>query len=164
MKVLFLDIDGVLNSSAYLLALAKADPGVKVVDGGWDFTDHLDPARVMKLNAIVDATSCNVVLSSSWRCMRSIGEVQRMLRHRGYTGRLSSTTPRLMGHERHVEIRRWLEGKPVDRFAILDDDQDAGVGFGHWFVRTADGIEDEHVERVIEVLGRSAAGLPARGT
>lgn len=162
MCVLFLDVDGVLNSSAYLLALGKKDPGIKLAGDVWNQAEHLDPTRVARLNTILDATGCKVVLSSAWRCSFTLGGVQQFLRHRGFTGRLHDTTPRLHGRERHVEIKAWLSqrGAGVDRYAILDDDQDAGVGFGHRFVRTLDGIEDEHVERVVQLLGRSAAGAP----
>ena len=53
-KVIFLDIDGVLNSLAY-------DRGRKENDG------NIDETRLPLIKQIVDETQAKIVLSSSWR-------------------------------------------------------------------------------------------------
>jgi hypothetical protein len=158
-KVLFLDFDGVLNDATFLGRLA--DRGLIIVDGEWDWRDHIDPERLTILNRVLDETGAKVVVSSSWRCRYPAEELQRMLVELGFTGQIVGDTPRLFGHDRYVEIRRWLTWAypPPVAFAIVDDDPDAGVGFERQFVRTSGGpgggLRDEHAERLIAILGRS---------
>lgn len=159
--ILFLDIDGVLNDSRFLHDSSNGE-GVVIVNNQFDASAHIDPARVARLNRILEATGAHVVLSTSWRALFGIERTEAFLRSRGFDGTIIDQTPRLKGHERHVEIRRWLSAQATepDRFAIVDDDLDAGYGFGHRFVGVVDGIEDEHVERLIALLGRRAAPTP----
>ena len=56
MKVIFLDIDGVLNTE---------DTFRKMIDGFLDI--EIDEFRVEYLKKIVDATDAKIVLSSSWK-------------------------------------------------------------------------------------------------
>ena len=53
-KVIFLDIDGVLNSVKY-------DRERRLQDG------NIDESRLLLLRAIVDVTGADIVLSASWR-------------------------------------------------------------------------------------------------
>lgn len=149
-RVLFLDIDGVLNSTDYL----RASGGLVIVPFDHDPAGRIDPDRVARLNRIVEGIGVDVVLSSSWRAGFTLGEVQRFLRARGFAGRLHDKTPRLSANERHVEIKRWLSQQcpDVERFVVLDDDPGAGVGLGHRFVRCCDGIEDAQVEAARRIL------------
>lgn len=151
-KVLFLDIDGVLNSANFL-AESTGGEGVVIVDGEWNADAHLDPKLICLLNSVVAGTRCDVVLSSSWRVLFGVERTNAALKRRGATFQAVDSTPRLAGHERHVEIRRWLESQSGEiQFAIVDDDEDAGVGFGHRYVRTVDGIESKHTDRLLELL------------
>jgi len=155
-RILFLDIDGVLNSNAYLLDNAAKHKGLLIPgrDDDWAVS-MIDPARVTRLNNIINRISARVVLSSSWRCGWELERIEGFLRDRDYAHTLEDATPRLYGQERHVEIKRWLEiySQPLSCFAILDDDLDAGVGLARHFVHVADGLEDEHVETAVRILG-----------
>ena len=126
-KVLFLDIDGVLNRTP--------------VEMG-----SLMPDKVSMLDDIVTQTGCVVVVTSSWRRspekMKQVAEMLRTLR--GGEGVVWSETPILhampdgaiSGDERRGdEIRAWMEvnGEP-DRFVVLDDDR--VLGFAPEHVRT----------------------------
>jgi len=159
MKALFLDIDGVLNEAAFLSRLR--DKGIVIADGEWDWRDHIDPERVAVLNRVLEETGAQVVISSSWRVRYRIYEMQQMLEEMGFRGQIVGETMRLKGHERHVEIKRWLTAafKAPEAFAIVDDDPDAGVGLEQYFVRTTGaaggGLRDDHAERLIQILGRS---------
>lgn len=120
MSILFLDIDGVLNSTSYWrdngpLPMGKAGA--------------LDPEAIARLNTIICETGCRVVLSSSWRGpqlrLRSVGV---MLRERGFLFHLHDGTPwHDHGCERHCEITSWmtLNREEGERFMVLDDDTDA---------------------------------------
>lgn len=60
-KIIFLDVDGVLNSETFWEEKAKDNP-----DSDWD-SFSLDPKAINVLNAIIEKTNAKVVISSSWR-------------------------------------------------------------------------------------------------
>ena len=105
MKVLFLDVDGVLNSTQR----AKA---------GFSY-ETLDPRAIHWLQYIA-ANSVAIVVSSSWRNHYPKEELVERLRVPVF-----GTTPWLRGPPRGTEIAVWLGQHPsVDRYAIIDDDND----------------------------------------
>lgn len=76
MKVVFLDFDGVLNSQAW------RDKQVAARGMGWDQTNwvnNIDPQAVRRLNGLTWATGARVVISSSWRIVCSVEEIQAWL-------------------------------------------------------------------------------------
>lgn len=143
MDVLFLDVDGVLNSTRSLIRSNKATPTESERDflfelsntyySGYPLsvltTDLLGLSRVCvkHLNLIIEATGAQVVVSSSWRFCHNIVGLQKLLEYRGFKGELIDITPiNLMGSKvRGQEIQAWLDLNPeVDRFVIVDDDSD----------------------------------------
>lgn len=146
-KILFLDIDGVMNSAA---------------DNGLD--SQLCERNLGLLKQIVDATDCKVVLTSAWRHNPRL--LQRAINSLANAGIMCfDTTPILDNGNREDEIIEWLEEWHVscsfpynsnDRYAILDDDE--LVGFDEHFVRTDynDGIQKNHVDTVIDILNKGA--------
>jgi hypothetical protein len=150
--IVFLDIDGVLNSEQYI-AEHTGGVGVEIVDGELDATAHVDPARVARLNRLVAVTGAEVVLSSSWRVLFGLEKTQSILAAKGFAYRLSDATPRLPGMPRHVEIANhvaWLGGQVA--FVILDDAEEAGGVLVERLVHVDDGLEDHHVDRAIQIL------------
>jgi hypothetical protein len=139
MVVLFLDIDGVLNSDRYF-DIRSPEPSAGQAIGAWD----IDPVAVQRLNRVVEATGAIVVLSSDWRKTDAgrpgVTDTQNALCIRGATFDIHSSTPVLTTEERieyfgvswsgnytprGFEIQRWLDEHPeVERFAIVDDDAD----------------------------------------
>ena len=93
-KVIFLDVDGVLNS--YLDRMSY---------------DLCTDSHFEILKKIVDATDAKIVLSSSWRIIRKMSAiVERRLKDFGME--IYSRTPQLDFIERTCrgdEIRAWLE-------------------------------------------------------
>ena len=63
-KVIFLDIDGVMNS----FSTRPQDPRGLV--------DFLDPANVAVLNAVVEASGAVVVVTSTWRLTMPFAELR----------------------------------------------------------------------------------------
>jgi hypothetical protein len=158
-SLIFLDIDGVLNSPRFLSENARGE-GVVIVDGQFDATHTIDPDRVALLNRLVAESGARIVLSSSWRCLFGLERTQRSLQAKGFTGSLSDATARLVGHPRHTEIRHYLAGLPqVPNFVVLDDDLEAGEGFGEHFVQVIGGLEPAHVETACAVLRRRGPEL-----
>lgn len=151
-RLIFLDIDGVLNSAAFIAEATKG-VGVSVVDGAFDATTHLDPARIARLNRLIEAARAAVVLSSSWRLLFGLEKTQASLRQRGFVHELADVTPRILGTDRHAEIKAYLSTlrSPLS-FVVLDDDETAGVDLEANFVHVRDGLEEEHVERALLLL------------
>jgi len=108
MKVLFLDIDGVVNC-------AKTTQRHRGVIG-------IDPYMAFIVGKLVDNVGCKVVLSSSWKnWAEGIAEIEKQV------VKLHDKTPYLHYSEacRGDEIKAWLDKHPeVEKYAILDDDSD----------------------------------------
>src|SRR5688572_25715427 len=104
--IIFLDIDGVLNSVEY--HRERHIRGRK----------PLDAVAIRRLNQLTDLTGARIVISSSWRQWGFLA-VRDMLRAAGVTGWIVSRTPILVGGvyegsglygwvPRGVEIAAWL--------------------------------------------------------
>lgn len=117
MKIIFLDIDGVLLNIS---------------------SRGIEPCAycVKNLNDIVKITGAKIVVSSTWR-KGGLEQIRFVLAQWGVTGEVIGITPVLSrvtersgftrGACRGDEIARWLEQNgPVDSFVILDDDGDMG--------------------------------------
>ena len=138
MKVIFLDVDGVLNNFD-LIRL-----------NGFDY---IDDAMVRVLAGVVTRTGADIVLSSFWRLdPRDRSLVDAALKRHGMF--VSDRTPSMPG-PRAVEISSWLRVNPeVERYAIVDDDEEAGVGMDHSFFQTYAevGITAQVAERIVSHL------------
>ena len=136
MKVLFLDIDGVLNSRS---------------TSNFHELYPIDSYKAFLIGRIQLQTGCEVVLSSSWRNHpEGVENVSKRV------VRLLDKTPWLDGC-RGDEIDAWLNDHPeVDKYAILDDDMDMLVYQAPSFFKTTfeEGLTDEIAEAVINHLGR----------
>lgn len=149
MRVLFLDIDGVLNSDRYLNERLLKHP---------DMAMRLDPACCALLNDVLASTGAKIVISSDWRyAVPRDEDLEAMLRRRGaLCAEVVGRTPNIVRQsqvdpaaalrwiteqinagvelsniksgypwsDRGDEVRAWLESAPVavERFAIVDDD------------------------------------------
>lgn len=157
-RIIFLDIDGVLNDDQTYRRIqeAKRERTGSAVVSARDLVDvdAIVPEYVERLNRIIGRTSAWCVLSSSWRKARGLHAIQKTLETRGFDGQLVDKTPDKFSYvPRHREIKWWLERchtKP-EAFVILDDDQEAGVGLTEHYVHVPDGLQDEHVERAVRV-------------
>jgi len=165
--ILFLDIDGVLNSTRYWDDRGRNLPLGK---GG-----ALDPDAIERLNTIVSETGCRVVLSSSWRGKGNSPKVEAMLQERGFLHTIHDSTPAIFTNdstheERWREITQWLDEHMIDgdfRFVVLDDDPDAWSDECHHavvgrFVNTnyLVGLQQDGVDLAVEWLNAIADGKP----
>ena len=153
LKLIFLDFDGVLNSSNYFEEWVKQNEGRR---GG--LIDQLDPAMVERLNKIVEATKSLIVISSTWRILHTIGELKEILTSFGfkYSDRIIARTPQSFSGHRGREISIWLEedqSQLTDNFIILDDGSDMEPFMDHLIQTSWDkGMQDNHVEEAIRRL------------
>jgi len=146
MKVLFLDIDGVLNTNKDLYEHGPT---------------YINPYLIHFLKFIVLSTNASIVLSSSWRLF---DEAKKIVEENLYIKKLHllDTTPHMikklsMWTPRSEEIGVWLTKHPqVKKFAILDDDLDAGEGFLESFFQTDPevGLTIDLAEEVVNHLNR----------
>jgi hypothetical protein len=90
-RLIFLDIDGVLNSAQFRADNTNGE-GVVIVNGTFDATSHIDPQRVARLNRLIETTNAEVVLSSSWRKLFGQERTQSSLKPKGSLTR-SKTVP-----------------------------------------------------------------------
>jgi hypothetical protein len=154
MKVLFLDIDGVLNSRKYLKFC---------VTQGILPDDKIDPEAVARLNQITAATDAKIVVSSTWRLPyvwnKQLDRLVALLQKNGIKGDIIGMTPdHQRSHGRGGEIQDWmrrckLDGIQIETFVILDDDNDMG-DLDKFLVQTtfSDGLLDTHVQAAIDLL------------
>lgn len=173
MNVVFLDIDGVLNSSQLFKRLSNTEPteeetalATEIANKYYhgypvDMLVHdlrsIDPICVGYLNQIIEASAAIVILSSSWRYCHNIVGLQKLLEFRGFKGMLVDITPvNVKGPERlrGYEIQAWLDlNRDVENIVILDDDTDMAHLSSH-LVRTdlAVGLTEENAHQAISVI------------
>ncbi len=126
-KVIFLDFDGVLNSEDHYRINSPQE--------------ELDRRAVAHLTKIIEATDCEIVISSTWRKFYSLEELRDILIDYGlpeqYGPKIIGKTPdldkRISGSILHTsamrgdEVRVWLEENNFDgNYVAIDDDEDFG--------------------------------------
>lgn len=159
-KIIFLDIDGVLNSIDYF-------EQTKYCKG---YTE-IDPEKVKLLKEIVDRTDAEIVLSSTWR---DLGKRENEPEHPMYTyltDTLKEYGMEIVDHTPYIcqdmpkEIKAWIDAQPDKdiRFISLGDDYPQHeydkYGIGDCLVKTSyyeknGGLRKEHVKKAIEILNR----------
>jgi len=164
MKVIFLDFDGVLNSSKWFAAnKQRITESTSLLTRG---RAELDPESIQRVLSIIAATGAAVVISSSWRNLHTMAEISEMLPELAV--HFVDKTPDLnkidsdrdIGCWRGHEIAFWIQefekkNGQLDSFLILDDDSDMLPHQKTNFVQTnwEVGILDTHVEQAIKILG-----------
>lgn len=162
-KIIFLDIDGVLN----------------VIEQGYDefgqcFHKHFED----NLRWIIEETGAKIVISSSWR-MSGLKEMQRMWQYRNLAGDVIGVTPtcdEILDRgilkfydkvDRGHEIQQWIDDNNVKCYCIIDDDNDMLPSQMNNFVRTANNIDHKDCvdigygltrkcsEMVVEILNKN---------
>jgi len=161
-KILFLDIDGVLNCTQWQLSWTKPPRYENMPKWQKDAERSIDPEKVALLNIIVDETSCAVVLSSTWRKEYPLPTMERILRYKGFKHNLFACTPHIYDPKRFVErgeeISLWLKQIPFPTtIAILDDDSDINPHMDK-LVRTdfGVGLTDRDADKAISILNEYA--------
>lgn len=161
---IFLDVDGVLNSSAYFDELRDKDKTGTCTE--------LCEEHVKRLEKIYKECDAKIVLSSTWRYLFDAKEelascmyrylVETLKEHGMY---IYAHTPDLNG-DRPREINYWVQKNcnEEDRFVILDDDFDlfdySKYRLDKYLVHTRyfcykieeGGLQQEHVDKAISIL------------
>lgn len=157
MKIIFLDIDGVLNCNSTR----------ERVDGLY----FVEDSKIEILQEIIKRTDAKVVLSSTWRMgwawMQHNPNYHdkhfEMLRDKlqEYGIQIYDITPIVGNVPRGIEIDEWLRCHPnVESFVILDDDSDMDKHIGRlvktrWkAVGSGGGLMKKHIKLAIELLNK----------
>ena len=151
MKIIFLDFDGVLNSAKYLRG--REEYGVVI-----------DPARMVLLKQIADATGAKIVLSTSWRehwsknqteCNGTGVLINNIFSNFGL--QILDKTP-MLRTAREAEIKSWLDDHPeVENFVVLDDRLMCAPFLEGHFVKTSyyfHGLDETDTQKAIDILNR----------
>ena len=163
-KVLFLDIDGVLNSAEEL------------------FDDRvINPKKLEILKSIIDKTNAKIVLTSTWRCfVNKLSAVIEALEtvnlelygitREGVAMKNFKNTPWAdvkrcpsyiyeddINNDRGAEIAWWIwcRREKIDKFAIVDDeDADIRKYFPNNIVKTgfSTGLTSEDAAKIVKIL------------
>lgn len=119
MKVLFLDVDGVVNSEDYAL--------YRFYGKKFTLDEFIDERPIVLLNYIIKKTDAKVVLSSSWR--GDLENTEKRLKAGGLQYDIFDITPYCESRVRGEEIQAWIDKyekdhEPLESYVILDDDDD----------------------------------------
>ena len=128
-KILFLDIDGVLNSKFFYKYIFKRENGYS----------RLDPYCVILVKKLVYEFSLKVVISSTWR----VGAMERLVKELNENDLVNQLhkdwlTPVVRPACRGKEIDLWLNNHPeITEYIILDDNQNVFDHHLSRFVQTS---------------------------
>ena len=171
MKLIFVDIDGVINGSDFFKKRHqfRKENNLKVEQ----FPDHVDPATIKRLTRIIEETGAKIVISSTWRKLYSLEELQKGLDGEGLRGEIIGLTPIFEspdmpeGYERQRMVFRGTEifayiSKHFPKwylkkdYVIIDDDSDMLYWQKDNFVNTDReiGLTDKDAELAIEILNK----------
>lgn len=110
MKVIFLDIDGVLNSDEYIDSIKGKEMTAE---------NEIDMEKVRLLEQAINKTGARVVLTASGRYAQVGRYLREVLSQRAI---FTDVTP-YMDNIRGLEIKEWLrQNNDVEDFVILDDE------------------------------------------
>lgn len=143
MKVLFLDVDGVLNKLPHDKRFGDFDKEAMV---------NLE----MLLNKVKDL---KIVVSSAWRTV-GLNKLKDTFKSHGIDpNRILATTGNETSEERtrEFQILRWLTKHPeIRKFVIFDDSKEFEVLKPHLVkIKASVGLTQRNVEKAIEILDDS---------
>ena len=133
MKLLFLDIDGVMTT----------DEGTINNEKLYSFSSSC----VEVLNKILSTNNVRIILTSSWRTVFDVEKQCRIFKENGVV-QLPMGQIKDLGYKyRNLEIKSYLENRKVEGFVILDDMQIDGFDDNFILIDPRNGLSEEHIER-----------------
>lgn len=148
--IIFLDFDGVLNTEQYQAWLAvKGKPN----KDAWG--PLFDPCAVRNLRKIIESTSAEIVISSSWRYIHRLGSLRMMWEVRELPGEILDILPCGASYiSRGEDIECWMNQHGQTDYVIIDDLNDFYPTQLDRYVETnpIEGITEANATRAIEIL------------
>lgn len=131
-RVLFLELEGILNSETYFRKNPEVLDALRGVENPGRIerpATLFDPEAAGVLDDVVAAVDPTVVLTSSWREYYSLSDFEGFLRERGYTGGLDAVIRE--GDQINPsknELIMWCEDETApDEFLVLDTKKLRGI-------------------------------------
>lgn len=162
MKVLFVDVDGCLNTEQFQIERFKKFGKIECQDY------YFQPSCMKHLKRIIDETKCKVVISSTWRSHpERMGAIKtNFVIHNINPNVIIGTTPNFVYSsifdekppERGDEIKAWCKANDgincnIESIAIIDDDSDMG-DLKHRLIQTTwkSGLTRKLANKAIKML------------
>ena len=138
-KIIFLDIDGVLNSSIHYdkennhMQEFESEIPEFIIGHEEYYKRHLNFEQVRKLKEFCIENNIKIVISSTWRKSKTVEELQQLFDciSNGFGELIIDKTPNSNHGVRGVEVKQWIDAKRSKinkyeeiRYVILDDDSD----------------------------------------
>lgn len=114
-NIIFLDIDGVLNSDKYFDSISNKEC-INPVDR---LMLDIDVSKVKILLEVINKTNAKIVITSSWRRMKLYPYIKERLISMGLP--VVGETP-FIEERRGEEIRSYLLENRVSNYCIIDDE------------------------------------------
>ena len=161
-NVVFLEIDGVLNSDSYFFKRYRNTIGLRMIDiFNLDEDDELVLSKLIDIDLdaleraieITNSTNSKAVITSSWKELECYDKIKKHLINLG----LPIVNKTLTDYNnRGKGIKEYLKNNNVDRYIIIDDGDfsDYDDELKSHLIRTSfnDGLSDEHVKKAIKLL------------
>jgi len=184
MKIIFLDIDGVLNCEDAF----KDGSRIRYKDyKDISYKTFYKPSKIL-INKLIEETGAKIVISSTWR-KSGIDFIRKVWESENMSGEIIGITPNFSGETnftlpRGLEIKQWLEKKElrqifwckemqqeyidkskIENFIIIDDDSDMLYNQRQHFIhvkpapRNTSGFNESHYKKGLEVLNKNLIEL-----
>lgn len=147
MKIIFLDIDGVLNTQKQI----KKEYMKKHSTCSWEI--KLSQLGIWYLKILVLLTKAEIVLSSTWRL--NINDFTNLTNQLvKFNMHIFDCTPVMHDYLRGDEIRAWIQHHNVSNFVILDDDSDMCKYTSTNLVKCSwkNGLQFKHLLKALKLL------------
>lgn len=148
-NIIFLDIDGVLNSDKYFDSIDNKEC-MNLVDR---LMLDIDVSKVKILLEVINKTNTKIVITSSWRRMKLYPYIKERLISMGLP--VVGETPFIKGR-RGEEIRSYLLENRVSNYCIIDDEVFKDYKELEDYLVVTDFYEDgltiDHAEEVVKKL------------
>lgn len=139
MKLLFLDIDGVLTSDA--------------TKSRKELLYTFSESCVGALNRILTENNVQIILTSSWRTVFDVEKQNQIFRENGIIQLPGGQTNDFGYENRSLEIQDYLSKRKVENYVILDDMKINGFDEHFVLVNPSTGLTENDVEKVNRILG-----------
>ena len=147
LKIIFLDIDGVMQSTSSMIRTNGA--------GGFLHAEHVNA-----LNWIISKTDAYIVLTSTYRTMASMRGLKQAFMDSGVRSDRIVSKTRMLGTNRGAEIKDWLDTRKekgdyeIENYVVIDDGRDMqGINWGMFLNTDPDyGLTYVEAEMAINLL------------
>ena len=174
MKVIFLDIDGVLNTSESI----KQSKEHYLKTG--EIISQISENKIQILSKIINETNAKIVLSSLWKLhfiktndgkiipKNKKAELLIKLLNK-YSLEIYDITPNNNTRNRTLEILEYIKNNNIDSFIIIDDEDNGlkEIFKEHFFkvnsyykgseklTESETGLQESHIESIVEILNKN---------